>query len=261
MKRKFPDGMDPCTVCLSVDVEWANPDVLADLRMLLDERGLRATFFVTHGGVDVPGHERGIHPNFRRDGDVVKAIGTRVAGDAGAPDDAAVYEHVVAAFKDFAPEARGVRAHSLHYDSLLLPIYKRHGIEYDSSYQMPLLADLRPFWKENGILEMPIYFNDHFELKTGAVGLDASNIDLDAPGLKIFLLHPNIVYLNAESNGRYLASKAFYHDPDRLLAARHQGRGIRSFLIDLLDRLARKGTPSMTLGQVNALWRPHASSD
>ena len=128
--------------------------------MLLDERGLRATFFVTHGGVDVPGHERGIHPNFRRDGDVVKAIGTRVASDAGAPDDAAVYEHVVAAFKDFAPEARGVRAHSLHYDLLLLPIYQRHGIEYDSSYQMPLLRDLRPFWKECGILEIPIYFND-----------------------------------------------------------------------------------------------------
>ena len=256
MRPQFPEGFDPRTVCLSVDVEWASPAVLADLRSLLDERRLRATFFVTHGSVDVPGHERGIHPNFRRNGDIAKAFCAKF-GDAGMPDDAAVYAHVVAAFKGFAPEARGVRAHSLHYDSVLLPIYERYGIEYDSSYQMPLVRDLRPFWKECGVLEIPIYFNDYFELKARAIGFEATKIDLDAPGLKVFLMHPNILYLNAESEGHYLSTKGFYREPDRLLAARHRGRGIRTLMIELLDRLAAGAYPTMTLGEVNSIWRSH----
>jgi len=44
----------PNLICLSVDEEWANPEVLADLRRLFDERGLRATFFCTQPGWSVP---------------------------------------------------------------------------------------------------------------------------------------------------------------------------------------------------------------
>jgi hypothetical protein len=48
----------------------------------------------------------------------------------------------------FAPEAKGLRAHSLYYDSAvlpLLPLYRRLGVEYDCSCQMPLLGGLHPF--------------------------------------------------------------------------------------------------------------------
>jgi hypothetical protein len=148
-----------------------------------------------------------------------------------------------------------VLAHSAHYDSTLLPIYQRHGIAYDSSYLMPLVGGQMPFWKEHDLLEMPIYFNDYFELKTGAVACDPRNLDLGAPGLKVVNLHPNIVFLNAVSIGQYEATKGFYHDPERLLAARHAGRGIRTFALELLDRIAAERLPTMTLGEVNALWR------
>ena len=62
----------PNLFCLSVDEEWANPEVLSDLLRMLDERRLRATFFCTKPGVEVPGHERALHPNFRRTGDTVR---------------------------------------------------------------------------------------------------------------------------------------------------------------------------------------------
>src|ERR1700685_2467539 len=62
-------------ICLSVDVEWAHDEVLADLVGLLDARGLKATFFCTHAGVSVAGHERALHPNFLRDGDVLRRVG------------------------------------------------------------------------------------------------------------------------------------------------------------------------------------------
>jgi hypothetical protein len=254
MRRGAPAGFDPRTICLSVDVEWASAPVLADLRALFDERGLAATFFVTHEDVAVPGHERGIHPNFRHNGDVMKAL-YAAAGDRAAQDEPAVFEHVIASFKNFAPEARGVRGHSLHYDSMLLPVYQRHGIEYDSSYQIPLVAGLTPFWKEHDLLELPIYFNDYFELKTGAVACDLRNLDLESDGLKVINFHPNIVFLNATTTAQYEATKAFYRDPERLLAARHDGRGVRTLVLELLDRIAAARLPTMTLGAVNALWR------
>lgn len=256
MKTPLPPDYDPRTICISVDVEWASADVLADLRTLFDERGLRATFFATHEDVSVPGHERGIHPNFRRGGDIVKALAA--AGDTGAPpDEAAFYRQVVARFKSFAPEAKGVRGHSLHYDSLLLPAYEAHGIEYDSTYQMPLVDQIKPFWKENDILELPIFLNDFFELKSNALGFDAGRIDLDAPGLKVFNMHPNTMFLNASSLAHYDANRRHYHDAERLLEARHRGPGVRTMMIDLLDRIVAKALPTKTLGEVNAMFRSH----
>ena len=52
------------------DSAYGRPD---DLRALFDQHGVSATFFVTHAGVRLPGHERGLHPNFRQNGDTYRA--------------------------------------------------------------------------------------------------------------------------------------------------------------------------------------------
>ena len=67
-KTGWPENLGRNTVCFSVDVEWAAEAVVEDLCRLFREHGIAATFFVTHAGVLAPGHERGLHPNFRRDG-------------------------------------------------------------------------------------------------------------------------------------------------------------------------------------------------
>ena len=108
---RWPEDLDPDTVCFSVDVEWAADAVTADLRMLFDEHGVAATFFVTHNGISVPGHERGLHPNFLRSGDTYRGF-----SGAGQASDRGIYEHVVSTTLSFAPEAKGVRAHSLFYE-------------------------------------------------------------------------------------------------------------------------------------------------
>ena len=242
------------TICLTVDVEWACPEVLADLCRLLDERGVRATFFCTHAGIDVGRHERGLPPNFRPDGDCLKALAARHGGTL--PTDLrTIYGHVVAWFKAFAPEACGVRAHSLYYDSQLLRFYREHGIRYESTYQLPLAGGLRPFWKEYGIVEMPIYFNDYFDIKTAATGFDLASLRLDRPGLKVLNFHPNIVYLNADTEAFYLDSKAVYGDADRLLARRRHGPGIRELFLRLLDHIAGQRLATATLAEVDAAWR------
>lgn len=71
----------------------------------------------------------------------------------------------------------------------MIPLYREFGLEYDSSYQLPLTPCLQPIWKEYDVLELPIYFADHFELKTEATGFDIGRLHLERPGLKIINLH------------------------------------------------------------------------
>lgn len=241
-------------VAFSIDVEWAHPVILNDLRALLDDRGITATFFCTHANIDVGHHERGLHPNFRGDGDCLKAF-VRANGLAALTNQTDVYRFVVQYFKAFAPEAVGVRGHSLHYDSQLLDIYRAAGIGYDASYQMPLLDGLAPFWKEGDIVEIPLFYNDYFDLKTQASAFQGSNVRLDTPGLKVINVHPNIIYTNAPSLEFYAAAKAFYHQPEALLARRHQGRGARDLFLDLMDQAVDRGLSIRTLKQINEAWR------
>lgn len=243
-------------ICLTVDVEWAHPVVLDDLRRLIEERGLRATFFCTHAGIDLPRHERALHPNFRPDGDCLKALVAR-HGMTALLDQAVVYRFVIDWFAAFAPEAQGVRGHSLHYDSQLLDIYRAHGILYDSSYQLPLAEDLRPFWKEAGILELPIFYNDYFDLRHAATGFDIAALHLERPGLKVLNFHPNIVYANLANPESYRDARAFYHDPGRLLATRGAACGPRDLLQRILDTIVSADLPTATLGEVSAGWRAH----
>lgn len=242
-------------VAITVDVEWARAEVLADLVGLLEERGLRATFFCTHPGVKVPGHERALHPNFRRNGDIVRQWRDRADAAGVEPADGEVYRHVVDITKTFCPEAVGVRSHSLFYDSELLPLYREVGLEYDSSYFLPLQPRLAPIRKECGILELPIYFMDHFDIIEGVSGFRVEGLGLDRPGLKVFDFHPNLVYLNAATNEEYLRSKPAYHDPVALRKMRNPGRGTRSLFVELLDALAPLRIPTATLREVNQAWR------
>lgn len=251
---RWPADVDPHTICFTVDVEWAAGEVLADLRGLFDQFGVRATFFVTHAGVETPGHERGLHPNFRRNGDTYRLLCERSGGGTMLGDDE-VYEHIMQTTLAFAPEAKGLRTHSLYYNSTLLPLYNRLGLEYDCSYQMPFVAELRPFWKQHEILEIPTFYGDHLDLMTGATGFGVAALGLDRPGLKVFDFHPNIVFLNASSNGGYMSTKSFYHDRERLLAARESGKGARTLLLDLLEAVAKRRLPTATVGEVNAAWR------
>jgi hypothetical protein len=239
-------GHPDSEVAITVDVEWAHPEVMADTVRLLEERGLRATFFCTHEGIELPGHERALHPNFRRRHNSL--VDGR--GDSLLSLDAEFYRFVVQASKTFCPEAVGVRAHSLFFDSDLLAIYRDAGIEYDSSCYLPL-TPAAPIRRGCGILELPIYYLDHWDLSEQATGFALSGVQLQKPGIKVFDFHPNLVFINAATNAQYLDSKPYYHDPDRLLRLRHPGRGVRTLFLDLLDSVAARGWETPTLAEIN----------
>jgi hypothetical protein len=237
--------------CLTVDVEWAHDDVLADLVGLIEARGLKATFFCTHSGILVPGHERALHPNFSRSGDTMRLLGTRVAGLT----ETEIYRHVVQTTRTFCREAVGIRGHRQFFDSALLPIYRDCGLEYESSQFLPLAANLVPVRRPHDIIGIPIYYIDHSDLSAGYTGFDLGAFRLDRPGLKVFDFHPNTVFINAATNDHYNASKACYHNPARLLAMRHTGQGVRTLLVGLLDLIATRRLPTANLRQLNELCR------
>jgi hypothetical protein len=243
-----------------VDVEWAHPAVLADVQKLLDEAGISGTFFVTHAGVTIPGHERALHPNFRPNGDSWQAIFGPDGFSTDLVSESIMQRFVLRRTQDFAPEAKGVRTHSLYCDSTLLPLYNVLGLEYDSSYDMPLVPGSRPFWRMHNILTIPIYYMDHIDLITGMTEFSVSRLGLDRAGLKVFDFHPNMIYLNAATEALYVESKAFYHEPERLLAVRNRGRGVRTLLLELLDHVVATGMPTAQLGEINAGWRRYRES-
>ena len=242
-------------VCLTVDVEWAHADVLAHTVRLLDQHGLRATFFCTHAGIRVPGHERALHPNFRRNGDTVRGLRERAPKDFADLTDRDLYAAVVRHTQAWAPEAKGVRAHSLLYDSELVGVYREATLEYDSSYCLHLVANLQPFWKEHGLLELPIYYMDHLDLIEQRTGFCLDTLALERSGLKVFDFHPNLVFINAPTNEFYQETRSFYQDPQRLGQAQYQGRGVGRLFVDLLDHIASRGLPTATLGEVSDAWR------
>lgn len=247
------------TASITIDVEWAHPEVLQDVLSLLDEREIRATLFCTHPEIQAGSHERGLHPNFRRNGDVGKAILHDLADTSLAGNESEYLKQVLQRTLAFAPEAVGSRSHSLYYDSQLMPIYRDLGLKYDSTYFMPLCSGLQPFLKEYGVIELPIYYNDFFELRTSAVDMDARSIRLESPGMKIFNFHPNLIYTNCPSLTFYEGHRRIYSNPEELRKARFTGRGSRDLFVNLLDRLVKMNIPVLPLAEIEKVTRPELS--
>lgn len=223
-------------VFLTVDVEWSHPQVLQELVQALDERGLPATFFCTHPGIQVGEHERGLHPNFRRNGQPAKALRQRLGDEAYlALDDLAFAEQILNECLSFAPEARGLRTHSLFFASEWVPLYAQKGLVYDCSYLLHRHPGLGPVAREHDLWLLPTFYMDHAEILQRHPDFGLEGLGLERPGLKIFDFHPNMVYLNVASDEHYQAARSYYHQPQRLLENRRPGAGVGSFFLRLLD--------------------------
>jgi hypothetical protein len=66
--------LPPDLICFTVGVDWAAPPVLGDLLRFPAERKLRAAFSCTHAGIALPGDERALHANFRRNGETLRTL-------------------------------------------------------------------------------------------------------------------------------------------------------------------------------------------
>ena len=217
-------------VLISLDIDWASDEIIEDSLRLLNERGIRATLFLTgRTGVDLTGHEIALHPNY-------------VGPDLESP---------VAELLSLFPDAEGVRSHALFFSYGLVDVYERLGIRYQSNVLAYKQEALRPFQISRKVAEIPIYFMDTIQLmmEPEQTLFDPRDLGLESPGLKVFDFHPIHIYLNTDCMARYTKAKPFYHQPRDLELLRNRDRpGVRNLFIGLLDALVTQQNATGPIG-------------
>jgi hypothetical protein len=212
---------------LTFDIDWAHDPVIEDSIDLVEAAGVPVTWFVTHETPVLerlranPAFELGIHPNF---------LPLLMQGN---PSNGRTAEEVVDRLLTIVPEARSVRSHSLVQSGRLLQLFRNKGLTHEANAFVPEQSgiELKPWIDWFGSVRVPYSWEDDFWCAAGASLPGPST----APrGIRGFDFHPIHVYLNTETLVRYENSRPDAHDPERLLARRYQGHGVRSVLRALL---------------------------
>lgn len=214
---------------LSIDIDWAHDDVLADTIDLFDEYRVPVTWFVTH---DTPLLERlrshrhfelGIHPNFN----------FLLSGDGRAGRDAA---EVVDRLMAIVPEAKSVRSHSTTQNSGLLDLFARRGLTHECNTFIPVQSGmaLKPWRLWSDLTRVPYFWEDDVTLLCGPDGFLPMSRLIGLRGIKVFNFHPIHIFLNTEHLDRYEATRLFHRDSAKLRDRRFPGAGTRTALTELL---------------------------
>ena len=224
------------SVCLTLDVDWAPDEAVAEALDALDSRGLRATVFATHDSprlrevaADGP-HEIALHPNF-----------TDARGD---------YEPRLRMLKDAYPAAVGGRSHALYVSAAIFALYREYGLRYESNAFLPWHPQLQPVTGFGGLVSIPVYWADDLHVALGRpFTLDA--LGIAANGLKVLIFHPVRIYMNNDSEEHYQRLKPAYHDAEALRRGR-AAHGLGDLWTELLDHLAATGGGRTTLAELRA---------
>lgn len=220
-------------IAVSLDLDWAQDEVIADTLEILERAGVRATVFVTHASPLISrldGHERAIHPDFTRTSDIEKEL-----------------ERLLT----IVPEAEGARSHSYVQSTSILQAFAERGLVYDSNLLMFEQALARPFVDWTGLVRLPVYWEDDVNCLRGGTWDPAVHDLTGDDALFVFDFHPVHVYLNTESMERYERARAARWDLSRMKSLRNpeeSGTGARVFLKRLLRLADEESVSSCTLG-------------
>lgn len=221
-------------VAITLDTDWA-PDFAIDwCANALLERGVRATWFVTHHSAAIDRlrlhperFELGIHPNF-------------LSGSTHGATVAAVLRHCM----ELVPEAVSLRTHALVQSTPTLEaITTLTPVRTDVSVFLPGLcvAPFRLRLRRRDLLRVPYQWEDDFEMDMPDPCWDLA---LRRTGLaQVFDFHPIHVYLNSASFAPYTALKAVRTRLTEITEAeaapfQHHGPGTQTAFLGLLDHAA-----------------------
>ena len=223
------------TIFLTLDIDWAHDEVIADALRLIEERNVPATWFATHQtdllerirGNDAM--ELGIHPNFNP-----LLSGDNRNGDA---------EEIVDGLLSIVPEAKSVRTHSLVQSTRLTNMYAGKGLTHESNIRIVSGSGIkvRPFIHPSGLVMCPYQWGDYNDLG------DKISECLTNDQLFIVDFHPIHVFLNTEDLSRYERTRHIHHEPDKLIKHRFEGEGVRTRLLEVLELAEQPATSDWAL--------------
>ena len=185
---------------ITIDLDWAPDYMIEPMAAALIERGVRATWLVTHASPAVEAlrerpdlFELGIHPNFQ------------LGSSHGATP-----EEVIDHCMTLVPSARCVRTHGLVQSTRLLhALGRREGLCVDLSlylHHCPSAAPCRFAYRGARLLRLPHVWEDDFEMECADDSWRLEEI-LALSGLKILDFHPVHVFLNCPSGEAYDACR------------------------------------------------------
>ena len=224
---------------LTLDIDWANDNVLNYAIDLVESFDVAATWFVTHHTSILDRlrnnskFELGIHPNFN----------FLLDGKHNAEESST---EVVQRLMAIVPQAKSVRSHSMTQSSVLLNLFKDVGLTHDANHFVPNHSNikLKPWSLWNGLCRVPYSWEDDVHILYEANGIQQqSPRDIavsKSVGLKVFDFHPIHVFLNTESLDRYERTRPLHQNPKELIKHRYEGYGTRNRLIELLELIAKK---------------------
>lgn len=227
------EGDHSSDIFITLDIDWAADDVLADSIDLIEAAGVAATWFVTHDTVlldrlrDNDKFELGIHPNFNK----------LLAGDDDVADNAT---QIIEGMLEVVPEAVSVRSHSMTQNSVLLDLFKDKGLLHDCNTFVPYQSGvtLSPWKHWNGIMKVPYFWED--DVACIYENIDQYEQTLQTEGLKVYDFHPIHLFLNTETLSRYEDTRDIHRDASQLISHRNEvDIGSRDVLNWLLNEVSK----------------------
>jgi len=175
-------------ILITLDIDWASDFIIQKVDEMLKEKGVKATWFVTHNSAYLDNlsknknYELGIHPNF---------LPNTTQGKTP--------KEILEKLKKIVPNAVSIRSHALHQNSHLLSLYKNHGIKFDSSIFLFKTKNIEPHYSPHlGLHRIPFFWEDDAETyeKNPDWSFESTkHID----GLKIYNFHPIHIILNTNN--------------------------------------------------------------
>ena len=215
-------------IFITIDVDWAHDVILANTIDILEERDVKATWFITHNTPLLerlrsnPNFELGIHPNFN----FLLQCDYRY-GDT----DSKVIDY----FLKIVPDAKSVRSHSLIQSSKLTDLYRAKGLTHESNMFIPEYSkiNVKPFEHLSGVILCPYIWGDYMDFSLGDKRANFKSLSL-INGLKIFNFHPIHIYLNTDNIDRFNSTRNLHHNPKKLIDYYNKDAGVMDRLMELI---------------------------
>lgn len=224
-------------IVLTFDTDYMTAE---DLRRFADEYAFpgTGTFFLWQPmrGLTLGDHELGLHP----------FLG----------ENAPWMDTVDAMIRDGGRDVYSVRPHSCAYSHMLGIHLAKRNVRCISQATSLFTTGLRAQRQPWGLWELPIYYMESMDFtfsynwpELRHEPFDASVIDksLTEPGLYVYDFHPLHVAMNTSSFTQYQSVR------DDVVSGRvspfdvnFPGRGSRTFFLELIERMERSGTQSVT---------------
>jgi hypothetical protein len=176
-------------IFLTIDLEWANDEVINFLVDLLIQHDVKATFFLTHYSKAVKrilhykkNFSVGLHPNYNN------LLDNR---EEKKSDYRKIFLNLFYKFKGI----KMVRSHSLVNSSKLTSFYKKKGIKFVSNELCYKINKLKPWEDFNKIVNLPIIWADDIALYLNDLNNNLRFIKRDS--LNILDFHPTSVFTNS----------------------------------------------------------------